>query len=189
MRGELSALLGEVGASVPPSGFVCPAGEFAAGLPEPSRFGANGARLARLVSQRSPVMEAEFLGGTLFFTLEPSYYDKALRSVELPLPTAADCGESEEGYAMARMLAFSRKGGEGCPRLQSAERALWLALGVLDRDDPRRVARILKLTADAVSELGKELPPRLRREALAQAGEYGRVMAALLFFGMEVIRK
>lgn len=189
LRTELARLIRAAGAEAPPEAVICPAGEFAAGLPDPARFGADGARLALRLTGRGCVSAADFLGNTLYFTLTPSFYDEALALIDLPLPTVADCGEDDAGYAMARMLMLGRKGGDGCPDLASCQRTLWLALGVLDRSDKRHISRILDLTAAAVSDLGKELPPRMRRDMLARCGSLGRAVAALLFYGSEVIKK
>lgn len=62
----------------------------------------------------------------LLISFTDGFYDACVRDIVASLPSPAD---DRGSHALNRMLALARQGGEGCPRIDAVQRALWLLLG------------------------------------------------------------
>ena len=137
---------------------------------------------ARLLG--APLIEKAYLsGGYACFLLTGETYAAMLTHIiaSAPRPDLPDPVRGEVDYAIARMLMLSRKGGAGCPADARARQALWLAMGIVDAQGPRREAR-RKRAARALTGLMRERPIKERMALAASMGQAAACAARLLAY-------
>ena len=137
---------------------------------------------ARLLG--APLVEKAYLcGGYACFLLTGEAYAAMLTHIiaSTPRPNLPDPAHDEVDYAIARMLMLSRKGGTGCPADALARQALWLAMGIVDAQGPRREAR-KKRAARLLTSLMRERPIKERMALAASMGQAAACAARLLAY-------
>lgn len=117
------------------------------------------------------VSDLRLVGGWLLLDWSDAFCDALVCTARETLPPVSDDGGD---HAVHRMLLLSRHGGDGCPRVPSMRRALWLACRAGERIAAYREA------CRAIETMFHSVPPRERPALLVDSGAFGDACARLL---------
>ena len=114
---------------------------------------------------------ARFVNGWLLFDFSDAFFDALAAETVRRLPPVPDPLAS---HAVNRLTALSRHGGEGCPRVPSLQRALFLCAFSGESAAARRRAE------RAAEAMFHPVPPNERPALLETCGMLGEACARLL---------
>ncbi len=194
-----------LGAEILPVQIDCPAQGCPARCALPRILGEDAAAWAQALQQDiaaftlfgQPLLsKVEHNEGHLLFHLTDAFYTAALKIVLDELPGVTDPGPSTPqedaarariAYTMRRMWMLSRKarGEPKCPSNPAVQRALFLAIGVLERlNHPRALTLRLLAASDALLSMTRSVLPRQRPALCTQAAHVGDAAARIYQLGL-----
>ncbi len=138
-----------------------------------------------------PLISAvEAAGGHLLFRFTTAFYIAALeQAVRLyPWEKPIFVGPEPALYAYWRMRMLSRQPGRGCPHDPDVEKAVFLALGIVERLENPRLLRLRLLdAARALIAMTRKTAPGQRQALINQCGLVGDGCARLLRLGISTL--
>lgn len=120
------------------------------------------------------IKETRLINGWLLFDFSDAFFDALTAEALRRLPPTANPLQS---HAVNRLLALSRHGGAGCPRVPSLQKALFACAFAGESPAARRRAE------EAVEAMFLPVLPRERPALLADCGALGDACARLLAVG------